>query len=188
MLQSDARKEALRRNPEYTKYIKNLVSAGYFGSEVEGSEKWNFLETKAVTTFIEVRREEWDLKNNEMRIYILTYSFSDATRPSFSAMLTTAISQSTEESTIPTQKKEDSDDWLNIDAANFDDMLEKTMGTSKSKPQTQTEAMDIDGQAGEETEEDRLAKEQASRLQDLAQKVEDFVEGEGDVEGAKFEE
>lgn len=65
-------------------------------------------------------------------------------------------------------------------------MLEKTMGTSKSK--THSEAMDVDKLETGKTMEDRLAKEQASRLQDLAQKVENFVEGEGDIEGATFEE
>lgn len=60
------------------------------------------------------------------------------------------------------------------------------MGTSKSK--THSEAMDVDKLETGKTMEDRLAKEQASRLQDLAQKVENFVEGEGDIEGATFEE
>jgi hypothetical protein len=100
-------------------------------------------------------------------------------------MLTAAISQ-TPDTLIPsTLDEEDSDDWLNIDAQNFDDMLQKTMGTSRNIVQ---DTMDVDKPEDGETEEDRIAKEQASRLQDLAQKVEDFVEGEGDVEGAKFEE
>jgi hypothetical protein len=84
-----------------------------------------------------------------------------------------------------TQDEEDPDDWLNIDAGDFDHMLEKTMGSSKNKVQ---DAMDVDKPTVVETEEDRVAKEQASKLQDLARKVENFVEGEGDVEGAKFEE
>jgi hypothetical protein len=41
---------------------------------------------------------------------------------------------------------------------------------------------------GEETEEDKLAKEQARRMKDLADKMEGFVEGTGDLEGAVFEE
>lgn len=117
----------------------------------------------------------------------LIFSISDASRPSFSVMLTTAISQSKEGSINATQEKEDSDEWLNVDAQDFDDMLEKTMGTSRSNKLGPPEAMDVDNPEGE-TEEDRAAKAQASRLQDLAQKVESFVEGEGDVEGAKFEE
>ena len=112
---------------------------------------------------------------------------SNASRPSFSAMLTTAISQSKDNIISDTQEKEDSDGWLNVDAQNFDDMLEKTMGASRSKRLGLPENMDIDNPEGR-TEEDRAANEQASRLQDLAQKVESFVEGEGSVGGAKFDE
>lgn len=65
-------------------------------------------------------------------------------------------------------------------------MLERTMGTAAK--QTQLETMDIDSTDEPETEGDRIASKQAARLQDLAQKVENFVEREGDIEGAKFDE
>lgn len=66
-------------------------------------------------------------------------------------------------------------------------MLEETMGFSKHKtaPTTESDSMDVDK---EESPEDRLATEQAKKLQNLAAKVEQFVEGEGDMEGARFEE
>jgi hypothetical protein len=100
-------------------------------------------------------------------------------------VLTAAISQTSDTLITSTRDEEDSDDWLNVDARDFDDMLEKTMGTSRNKLQ---DPMDVDKPEAWETEEDRVSKEQASKLQDLAQKVGDFVEGEGHVEGAKFQE
>lgn len=160
---AQARKEALRRNPEYAKYIPNLVAAGYFKGELEGSQQWNILEDKAASTFVEVRRED------------------DAARPTFSALLSSALSQTPMPSAQ--DEPEDSEDWLNIDAQDFDDMLERTMGTATK--QTQFEAMDTDEPG---TEGDRIASEQAARLQDLAQKVENFVERDGDIEGAKFDD
>ena len=63
-------------------------------------------------------------------------------------------------------------------------MLSNSMGV-KEVPGGPT-AMEVD-QPINSTEDDVAAK-QASRLQDLASKVEKFVEGEGDVEGARFEE
>jgi hypothetical protein len=60
--------------------------------------------------------------------------------------------------TSPVQE-EDNDDWLTIDGQEFDKNLE-----------------------------DKLVSEQAKKLKDLATKVENFVEGEGDMEGARFEE
>ena len=58
-LQTATRREALRRIPDYVKYIQNLVSTGYFRGEIEGSHLWNELEYKAVDAFIEARREEY---------------------------------------------------------------------------------------------------------------------------------
>jgi hypothetical protein len=57
--QSSAKKDALRRDPNYAKYIHHLVSAGYFKGELEGSQLWNALEDKAVTAFIDAHREEY---------------------------------------------------------------------------------------------------------------------------------
>lgn len=48
--------------------------------------------------------------------------------------------------------------------------------------------MDVDNPEAEGSSEDRLASEQASKLKALAGKVEDFVAGQGDLEGAQFEE
>ena len=48
--------------------------------------------------------------------------------------------------------------------------------------------MDVDPPNKIESLEDKLASEQAKKLKDLATKVENFVEGEGDLEGARFEE
>ena len=76
---------------------------------------------------------------------------------------------------------------MNVDASDFDAMLEKTTGkdSGKGKAKATDNAMDVDMEADEE---DRVAKVQAERLRDLAKKVEEFVEGEGDVEGARFAE
>jgi len=71
--------------------------------------------------------------------------------------------------------EEEPDTWLDIDAENFDSML-KNMASGQPSP------MDVD------QKEDQLAQNQASKLKSLAQKVEEFVEGEGDIEGARFEE
>jgi hypothetical protein len=62
---------------------------------------------------------------------------------------------------------------------------------SSQTPHASTEAqtarvMEVDGE--DETEEDRLANEHAYRLKTLADKMEGFVEGEGVMEGAVFDE
>jgi hypothetical protein len=56
--QIQARKEALRRDQEYVKYIESIQRAGYFRGEIEGSQLWSELEGKALETFLQSRREE----------------------------------------------------------------------------------------------------------------------------------
>ncbi|KAI0374444.1 SGT1-domain-containing protein [Pilatotrama ljubarskyi] len=159
----DALKDNLRRNPEYSQYIQRLVSAGYFRGELEGSQKWSTLENHAAAAFVAARKED------------------DASRPSFASAVQASISQYTDDRALPSED-EDLDDWLNVDAADFDAMLEKTVGLGKGKGKA-GDAMDVDAS---EDEDERIAKAQAARLKDLAKQVEDFVEGEGDVEGARF--
>ena len=76
----------------------------------------------------------------------------------------------------------DSDDEMRMDD-NEPINWPTTKGKGKGKEKATT--MDVDDT---ETDEDRLAKAQAEKLRDLAKKVEEFVEGEGDVEGARFAE
>ncbi|KAG6820765.1 hypothetical protein H0H93_012029 [Arthromyces matolae] len=170
---AEARKDALRRNPEYLKYIENLRSASYFRDEVEGSELWRTLEDKAAKIFVDVRKED------------------DATRPSFASQVNTALTLSSKTRPLASveEEEEDSDDWLNINAQDFDAMLEQSMNASDLKAAAPSDAMDVDTpEIEDETAEDRLASAQAAKLKDLAARVENFVEGEGDLEGAMLED
>jgi hypothetical protein len=83
--------------------------------------------------------------------------------------------------------EEDSDDWLTLDGQEFDKSLEASLAGATGNAK-ESDAMDVDPLNKTESLEDRLASEQAKKLKDLATKVEIFVEGEGDMEGARFEE
>ena len=104
----------------------------------------------------------------------LITKYSDATRPSFSNQVDSAVAVAGVR--FP-EESEDPDDWLTVDLDNFDALLKQKM---KDPASSTTQ------QAGSEEEE--LANEQATRMKSLAQKVEEFVEGEGDLEGARFTE
>ncbi|KAF4623707.1 hypothetical protein D9613_001668 [Agrocybe pediades] len=162
---AEARKEALRRDPDYQKFIENLKSANYFKGEIQGSELWNALENKAAKSFVEVRQTD------------------DSTRQSFAAQVDVALSNKD----VPdhSDEPEQSDAWLSMDAQEFEHMLESTMGSNKTGAQKDKDAMDVDEN---DSAEDRVASEQAQRLKNLASKVESFVEGQGDLEGALFED
>lgn len=148
---------------------------------------WNELENKAADIYVEIRREEYVHKStSDCRVpWLIKPLFgSDMSRPSFAALFNAALSRAPETlSNTDLEQTEDSDEWMNVDAKDFDEMLERTMRVGDST--VETHAMDMDGGGGEE---DRVAKEQTDKLRDLAAKVEQFVEGKGDVEGARFEE
>lgn len=125
--------------------------------------------------FTSLRFESW---------LTIPYFGSDVSRPSFAALFNTALYRAPETlSDADLVQTEDSDEWMNVDAKDFDEVLERTMRAGGSTMETR--AMEIDGEGGEE---DKVTKEQTDKLRDLAAKVGQFVEGKGDVEGARFEE
>ncbi|KAF8887981.1 SGT1 protein-domain-containing protein [Gymnopilus junonius] len=164
---AEAFKEALRRDPHYEKYIQNLVSAGYFRGEIQGSELWNQLESRAAATYHEVRRTD------------------DATRQSFTSQVDEALSRRDLRDHL--DREEDPDDWLTVDAQEFEQMLENTLKRRKAGDQKDQNAMDVDVN-DLAFDEDRIASQQAGQLKDLASKVEDFIQGKGELEGALFED
>lgn len=161
-----ARKEALQRDQEYVKYIESIQQAGYFRGEVEGSQLWNELEGNALETFLQSRRED------------------GASRPSFASEVNTAIAKA--DDLEPSQDVEDDDDWLTVSAENFDGVLQEKMRLNDA-PSTSRE-MDVDHSPNSENGEDGITNAQVAKLRDLASKVDAFVAGEGDVEGAVFED
>ncbi|EJD04343.1 SGT1-domain-containing protein [Fomitiporia mediterranea MF3/22] len=165
----EARKDALRRRPEYNDYIKKLKSMGYFKNELEGSQLWNELEDRAAEVFVNSRRDD------------------DASRLSFATLVNNAIAQAGENPTLP-NLEEEPDDWLNVDAENFDEKLAETMRPKATPPEEKKDAMDVDQPDSTEDAENQAVQAQADKLKNLAKKVEKFVEGEGTLEGAVFED
>ena len=86
----------------------------------------------------------------------------------------------------PSQDVEDDDNWLTVNAEDFDSALQEKMRLNDA-PSTSRE-MDVDHSPDPENGEDGMTKAQVAKLRDLANKVDAFVTGEGDVEGAMFEE
>jgi hypothetical protein len=98
-------------------------------------------------------------------------------RQSFAYVVDTAIQQSADvpaaDLVAPKDSPEDDDKWLHVDPADVDAMLKRAAG-ARSAPA-----------AGMNPE---LGDEHAKALQDLAAKVQEFVGGQGDLDGARFAE
>ncbi|KAG9047970.1 hypothetical protein FS837_001042 [Tulasnella sp. UAMH 9824] len=167
----EALKDALRRDPGYQSYIENLKRAGWFpAGEVEGSQAWREKEDKAATTWVAVRKED------------------NANRASFTALVDIAISQAQARkddilaSATSDTALEDSYEWLNVSPDDLDAALAEAGGLPKGAGPN----MDVD--ETQELDEEAKAEKQAKKLGVLAKKVEAFVEGRGELEGAVFED
>ncbi|KIP11448.1 hypothetical protein PHLGIDRAFT_63844 [Phlebiopsis gigantea 11061_1 CR5-6] len=163
----EARKEALQQNSDYRQFLENLKSVGFFRDNVEGSQEWKALENKAVDAFIEARRED------------------DSTRSSFASQVDTAVSRAGESLVLP-DFPPDAEDWLNVDADGLDAVLEGSLKQPQQRGTQDSTNIDENKPGDSSTTEDQIAAEQTAKLRDLAQKVEDFVDGKGDLEGAIF--
>ena len=109
---------------------------------------------------------------------------SSENRRSFAELVdeTLATTQDTlQQSLQALQISEDSDSWLEVDPDELDGMLQAASAGSRMK---QDEG-DTEMTAAEGAE---FGDEHARVLRDLANKVNNFVEGQGDLDGARFEE
>jgi hypothetical protein len=77
---------------------------------------------------------------------------------------------------------EDSESWLEVSPDELDGMMMRASGQDKKKTMSTEAKEGRDQEAAEPTEEHGRA------LQELAKKVQTFVGGEGDLQGARFEE
>ncbi|WVQ80382.1 hypothetical protein IAT38_002487 [Cryptococcus sp. DSM 104549] len=145
----------------YGKFLENLKGAGWFGDEMEGSQKWKEREGEAKRGYIAVKAAD-----------------TAAQRPSFAYLVDSAIASSTltpEQLAAPPDAQEDPEDWLEISPDELDDMMLRASGRGAAS-----------AQGGGEEGKRELGEEDGQALQDLAKKVEEFVGGQGDLEGARF--
>ena len=139
------------------------------------------MENKAAAAYINSRRDEYVNQPSTCNLEFSRTSpdqlLSDVTRPSFASKMNAAL-KTAGDIDFSRCPEEEPDSWLDIDADNFDTMLQNMASGQPNR----VDAMETD------QIEEQLAQDQASKLKSLAKKVEEFVEGEGDLEGARFEE
>ena len=109
---------------------------------------------------------------------------SGASRPSFASEVNAAVAKA--DDLESSQDVEDDDNWLTVSTENFDSILQEKMRPNDA-PSTSRD-IDVDHSPDSVNGEDGITKAKVAKLRDLASKVDAFVTGEGDVEGAMFEE
>jgi len=182
--QSAAQLDALHRDSAYLKYISALENANYFEDQIRDSQQWKAKEREAAKMWLQIRRDEY-VESSVDEPWILSFLISDAIRPSFADEVNGALaSASAQLHTV--DEGEDPDDWLEITQRDLERSLNTYTNTEVHNPAyaNQDTSMEVD----EEAEEEKAASGQAARLKRLAEKVDAFVEGKGDLSGAMFEE
>ncbi|WVQ76264.1 hypothetical protein IAR50_005929 [Cryptococcus sp. DSM 104548] len=145
----------------YQAFLADLKRSGWFGQELEGSQKWKEREEEARKGYAEVRSAD-----------------VASQRPSFAYLVDNAVSFSTlspADLTASTDTPEDDDKWLEVSPDELDGMMLRASGQDGANP--------AQGNGEERVE---LGEEHGQMLGDLAKKVQDFVGGQGDLQGARF--
>lgn len=163
------------KDPAFGRYVDNLKRAGFFGENLEGSQDWQRRMNEAKRGWIRVN-DRWVCSP----LYEKSLTPSSETRTSFAdavdAALKATMDLDVSELTVPDTYKEDSEAWLEVSPDELDGLLSRS-GDAKPTPTS----AEVQG-------EDAEAQAQAASLSELAKKVGQFVEGKGDLEGARFAE
>ncbi|WVQ62522.1 uncharacterized protein L199_000664 [Kwoniella botswanensis] len=153
---------SLASDEGYKVFLDHLRKAGWFGDELEDSEKWKMREKEAKKGYQSIKSSD-----------------TASQRPSFAYLVDSAISSASDLDPgalkADPSYQEDSESWLEVSPDELDGMMMRASGRT-AIPDGST-----DGKA-------ELGEEHGQALQDLAKKVEDFVGGQGDVTGARFED
>ncbi|KAJ9119510.1 hypothetical protein QFC22_003218 [Naganishia vaughanmartiniae] len=156
------------KDPTYSRYIANLQKAGFFGEEMQGSKGWKERMQDAKKGWLTVRND------SESRV-----SFAEAVDSALKSTMTLDISELAPADTY----QEDSESWLEISPDELDGLLSRS-GQAEAKPPASADRDTGKGEVGKDDDADAQAK----TLSDLAKKVGAFVEGQGDLDGARFED
>ncbi|WVO14827.1 hypothetical protein L204_102466 [Cryptococcus depauperatus] len=149
-----------KKDAEYQGFLEKLKQAGWFGNEVQGSQKWKEREEQALTGYMAVKPAN-----------------VVSSTPSFAYLVDTAISDcspSEHELSVLPDTPEDDNSWLEVDPHELDGMMMSASGQS------------VQEEAKYNNRKTETGEEHGKALGDLAKKVQEFVGGQGDIEGARF--
>ncbi|BGP22074.1 SGT1 family protein [Rhodotorula toruloides] len=183
----------------YRAYLKSLAEKGFFEGEVEGSEKWREKEA--------VAREGWiKAKYNEPTLSFAQRVDDAISRArSWSNPMHNRIANPVFLTDKQAAALEDSEEWLSLDEQGLEDILHARQGKGggllgdsdledSSDDEDNEEGMEgVEGgkqgaKSKQEKEEERKARKVAKKLEQMAGKVENFVEGRGAASGALFDD
>ncbi|GAA5826266.1 hypothetical protein JCM11251_007231 [Rhodosporidiobolus azoricus] len=201
---SSSSDSATSSDPAYKSFLTSLTAKGFFEGEVEGSEKWKRLEEGATQGWEKAKQGERPTLSFAQRVDDAIARARSATAPPLSDRLTRPASNL---AASDLQKLEDSEEWMALDEQGLEELLASREGgrgkggfgglgdSDLEDSSDEGEGEDESAGGGEvgagaegSKEEQKRAKKAAKRLEDMAARVEEFVEGRGAVQGAVFDD
>ena len=166
MRQSTGTKNA--SSGDYSQFLESLAKLGYFGDEMQGSARWQELEQDAKAQWTKLASQSGPTDAQEDDPHANLSERIDALLSQTATSPDEPISVPPESSAVRIASLEDNEDWMNIDIDDLDAQLEARVGGGKSEQDYEERAL--------------------SQLQNLATKMEGFLQGEGDERGATFDD
>ncbi|GAA5860390.1 hypothetical protein JCM3774_000403 [Rhodotorula dairenensis] len=193
-------------DPNYRDYLESLTAKGFFGDQVAGSEAWKKKEQLA--------REGWLRAKADRPTLSFAQRVDEAVvrARAGSCPLADRIGNPAALSTAKAAELEDSEEWLSLDEQGLEDILSARssrkapgamLGDSDLEDSSEDDGDDEQaagaggddgmegvegGRTAQEKAEEKKARKAARRLEAMAGKVEDFVQGRGAVSGALFDD
>lgn len=169
----------LKDDPNYQKYIQKLKELGFFNDAMKDSYNRRLLEIRCSDVYSRGKAYRYEFCFQCMWLWAWLLNRENVRR-SFRSLVDAAIIRAQNRLIVAEEtelvREEDSDQWLLEAERNMEDIISK-----------HTNIITNVGESSAKNEE-RVAEEQASQLRHLANEVENFVEGTGEIEGALFNE
>lgn len=174
------------KDPKYKVYITRLLRLGYFRGERPGSRLYRELEHQAKVQYLRQQKEvavsiSDDTLDKEETLLMSGYVFGSLSpRQKIDALLAEYTEEGLQELLNSNQGAEDSDEWMNVDPQQLEELLMQRMGQMNNK-MMQDMAKDIFGS------DDAGGQEPAVDLEKIMSNFEQFVEGsKSGIEGVEF--
>ncbi|KAI5479487.1 SGT1 family protein [Pseudohyphozyma bogoriensis] len=182
--------------PEYKAFISKLSSKGFFEGEVEGSLKWQEREAMARRSWKERERKSDEEGRESTMSFAQRVDLAIAAALAATPLLPTRIVTQLPQAEL--KGLEDTEEWLTLNEDEFEEILKRSgpgeeglEEFSDDDEDDEDNDEDMEGVEGGEKKGVRMGSREermAKRLEEMAGKVEDFVEGRGGVEGAEFDD
>lgn len=182
------------KDQKYKAYVAHLMKLGYFKSERKGSQLYNFLEKQSKEQYLEYKREEMSDTNRKRFVclddidvddvdtfkgsYDILSNGSSNVRQRIDTILSQYSDEALEKLIQSNTDTEDSDDWMNVDPQQLEELLMKRMGNMQESMMA-----DLEKDFGKA----KGLEENGMDLEAMMSNLENFVENsKSGIDGVEF--